>query len=104
MKRNVCNIKRCSSPTAQNGVGLAKKSRTENVVREQLGRFVCNFVQRPGNTYHLYQKDSGQTYFSMLSPQEWIEPPHLYVGSWRLETDRTWTRTQPESENEMESE
>lgn len=29
----------------------------------------CNFVKHPGNIYHLYEKPSGQSYFSMLSPE-----------------------------------
>ena len=29
----------------------------------------CNFVKHPGNVYHLYERESGQLYFSMLSPQ-----------------------------------
>lgn len=29
----------------------------------------CNFVKHPGNIYHLYEKSSGQCYFSMLSPE-----------------------------------
>lgn len=29
----------------------------------------CNFVKHPGNIYHLYQRESGQIYLSMLSPE-----------------------------------
>lgn len=29
----------------------------------------CNFVKKPGTTYHLYRRPSGQKYFSMLSPE-----------------------------------
>lgn len=29
----------------------------------------CNFVKRPGQVYHLYEKTDGQLYFSMLSPE-----------------------------------
>ncbi|XP_014226918.1 uncharacterized protein C1orf50 homolog [Trichogramma pretiosum] len=53
----------------------------------------CNFVKHPGNIYHLYEKESGQSYFSMLSPQEWGEsgPKQTYKGSFRLEHDYSWT-------------
>ncbi|XP_014218741.1 uncharacterized protein C1orf50 homolog [Copidosoma floridanum] len=53
----------------------------------------CNFVKHPGNVYHLYQRESGQTYFSMLSPQEWGKsaPQQTYKGSFRLEFDHSWT-------------
>ena len=29
----------------------------------------CNFVKIPGRVYYLYERDSGQKHFSMLSPQ-----------------------------------
>ncbi|XP_018378165.1 PREDICTED: uncharacterized protein C1orf50 homolog isoform X2 [Trachymyrmex cornetzi] len=53
----------------------------------------CNFVKQPGHIYHLYQRESGQRYFSMLSPEEWgsSAPSHNYMGSFRLEQDRSWT-------------
>lgn len=28
----------------------------------------CNFRKVPGNVYYLYQRPSGQNYFSLLSP------------------------------------
>ena len=56
-----------------------------------LHRARCNFQRRPGQTYHLYRKANGELYFSMLSPVEWGEPPHEFVGSYRLEADLSWT-------------
>jgi hypothetical protein len=57
-----------------------------------LHRARCNFHRRPGNIYHLYRKQDGSLYFSMLSPEEWGgEPPHEFVGSYRLEADMSWT-------------
>jgi hypothetical protein len=29
----------------------------------------CNLVKKPGNLYFLYQRPSGQKYFSIISPQ-----------------------------------
>lgn len=29
----------------------------------------CNFSKVPGNIYHMFQRDSGQNYLSMLSPE-----------------------------------
>ena len=29
----------------------------------------CNLVKKPGQTYYLYERESGQKYFSLLSPQ-----------------------------------
>ncbi|CAL1679326.1 unnamed protein product [Lasius platythorax] len=59
----------------------------------KLHHVACNFVKQPGHIYHLYQRDSGQFYFSMLSPEEWgnSAPSQSYKGSFRLEHDRSWT-------------
>ncbi len=52
----------------------------------------CNFVRKPGEIYHLYEKTDGERYFSMLSPEDWgSEPPHHYLNSYRLENDMSWT-------------
>lgn len=29
----------------------------------------CNIVKKPGNMYYLYERPSGQKYFSILSPK-----------------------------------
>ncbi|XP_043281067.1 uncharacterized protein C1orf50 homolog isoform X2 [Venturia canescens] len=53
----------------------------------------CNFVKHSGQIYHLYERESGQCYFSMLSPEEWGNraPRQDYKGSFRLEHDQSWT-------------
>ena len=59
---------------------------------QQLHRARCNFRRQPGKTYHLYRKGEDSLYFSMLSPQDWSgTPPHDFVGSYRLESDMSWT-------------
>lgn len=35
----------------------------------KLHHVACNFVKQPGQVYHLYQRESGQLYFSMISPE-----------------------------------
>lgn len=55
-----------------------------------LHHVACNFVKVPGNIYHLYERESGQRYFGMLSPEEWSSP-HKHLGSYRLEHDHSWT-------------
>lgn len=63
---------------------------------QQLHRARCNFRRQPGKTYHLYCKDQDNLYFSLLSPEDWDgAPPHEFVGSYRLESDMSWT---PEEE------
>lgn len=58
-----------------------------------LNHAACNFHRIPGNTYHLYERESGQKYFSMLSPEEWNcqrGPPHTYIGAYHLKEDMSW--------------
>lgn len=43
-------------------------------------------------TYHMYRRPSGQSYMSMMSPEEWgMSLPHEFQGSFRLEYDQSWT-------------
>lgn len=59
---------------------------------QRLHRAHCNFKRQPGKIYHLYRKEDGNEYFSMLSPDEWRgQAPHPYAGSYRLEADQSWT-------------
>jgi len=52
----------------------------------------CNLVKRPGTMYYLYERDSGQAYLSIVSPEEWgASCPHLFLGAYRLEYDQSWT-------------
>jgi len=52
----------------------------------------CSFKRIPGHCYHLYRKPDGACFFSLLSPADWGgEPPHAFVGSYRLEADYSWT-------------
>ncbi|XP_044266779.1 uncharacterized protein C1orf50 homolog [Tribolium madens] len=57
----------------------------------ELHNVACNFVKKPGHIYHLYEKSSGQKYLGMLSPEEWQNAPHNYLGSYMLESDLNWT-------------
>ncbi|MEJ2690136.1 MAG: DUF2452 domain-containing protein [Deltaproteobacteria bacterium] len=59
---------------------------------KDLHRAQCAFQKRAGHVYHLYRKNDGSLYFSMLSPTDWRQPPHLFCGSFRLEPDFSWTR------------
>ncbi len=59
---------------------------------QELHRVKCNFKRVPGHIYHLYQKEDGRCYFSMLSPEDWNNtPPHVYMGSYMLGADQSWT-------------
>ena len=65
-----------------------------------LHRATCSFEKRTGHTYHLYARSDEQSYFSLLSPDEWGgNPPHTYLGSYRLESDMTWTVVLPSQDH-----
>lgn len=52
----------------------------------------CNVVKKPGNMYYLYMRESGQRYFSILSPQDWgTSCPHKFLGAYKLQYDMSWT-------------
>ncbi|XP_072308118.1 uncharacterized protein C1orf50 homolog [Eucyclogobius newberryi] len=52
----------------------------------------CNLVKKPGNMYYLYERPSGQKYFSIISPKEWGPScPHSYIGGFKLQHDMSWT-------------
>jgi hypothetical protein len=57
----------------------------------ELHRAACGFVKRPGHLYHLYRKADGSSMLSMISPDEWTRCPHEPIGSYRLESDSSWT-------------
>ncbi|XP_030078399.1 uncharacterized protein C1orf50 homolog [Microcaecilia unicolor] len=57
-----------------------------------LHHVACNVVKKPGTIYHLYVRESGQRYFSILSPKEWGPScPHQFLGSYKLQHDMSWT-------------
>lgn len=50
------------------------QSQAQQILRDiktdqSLHQAACNFKKIPGKTYYLYERESGQMYFSMLSPQ-----------------------------------
>ena len=68
-----------------------------------LHRAECQFKRQPGKVYHLYQKQNGRLYFSLLSPQDWQHnPPHAFIGSYRLENDMSWTDINHDEEDKSE--
>ncbi|XP_070204306.1 uncharacterized protein C1orf50 homolog isoform X2 [Littorina saxatilis] len=70
----------------------AKKALETASRDNQLHHAACNLVKRPGTMYYLYERESGQQYLSILSPQEWgASCPHEFVGAFRLEYDMSWT-------------
>lgn len=77
----------------------------EAAERDQaLHRAACQFKRIPGRTYHLYRRNGGQLYFSLLSPADWgDQPPHDFQGSYRLENDMSWTAAEHVEQHEVDS-
>lgn len=83
----------------------AQKVLEETRENQELHRAQCNFKRQPGKIYHLYRRDDGSLYFSMLSPEDWNgKPPHEYQQSYRLEADMSWTPVDKIADADYESE
>ena len=71
----------------------ARKILAETRENQELHRAECGFAKKPGHTYHLYRKKNGDLVFSLVGPSEWgTGPPFEYVGTFRLELDKTWKK------------
>ncbi|XP_008070790.1 uncharacterized protein C1orf50 homolog [Carlito syrichta] len=56
-----------------------------------LHHVACNIVKTPGHIYYLYKRESGQQYFSIISPKEWgTSCPHDFLGAYKLQHDLSW--------------
>ena len=71
----------------------ARKILAQTRENQELHRAECGFAKKPGHTYHLYRKKNGHLVFSLVGPSEWgTDPPFEYVGTYRLELDKTWKK------------
>jgi hypothetical protein len=65
----------------------------------ELHRAQCNFEKKAGATYHLYRKENGLRWFSLVAPDEWLRPqPQTFEGTYRLEADMSFTRLDVEED------
>ena len=65
----------------------------------ELHRAQCRFEKKPGGVYHLYRRDDGTRWFSLLAPDEWSTPRRqTFEGSYRLELDMSFTRVDRDGE------
>ena len=68
--------------------GILKQAQRD----QNLHRATCQSQRIVGKTYYLYARDSSERYFSLLSPLDWHgQPPHPFLGAYRLEQDMSWT-------------
>uniref|UniRef100_A0A914Y246 Uncharacterized protein n=1 Tax=Panagrolaimus superbus TaxID=310955 RepID=A0A914Y246_9BILA len=51
----------------------------------------CNVQKIPGKIYYLWQKQSGEKFFSLIGPDEWSNTKNMHLGTYRFEYDRTFT-------------
>ncbi|XP_051931272.1 uncharacterized protein C1orf50 homolog [Hippocampus zosterae] len=92
IKANACNKLSVIADQIRYLQEQAKKALEEAKRDADLHHAACNIVKKPGNMYYLYQRPSGQKYFSIISPKEWGSScPHLFVGAFKLQHDMSWT-------------
>lgn len=50
-----------------------------------------SFQPTPGEEYHLYLRETGETFLSIISPSEWDQ---VHIGTFILDSDNKWKKTQ----------
>jgi hypothetical protein len=70
------------------------KSEYETLVEEYrwndlIFRAEYNFMPVIGETYHLYSRENGSIFLSMISPNEWKMD---YIGSFKLTSTQKWKK------------
>lgn len=92
IKANACNKLTVIADQIRYLQEQARKVLEEAKRDADLHHAACNIVKKPGNTYYLYERPSGQKYFSIISPKEWGPScPHSFVGAFKLQFDMSWT-------------
>lgn len=57
-----------------------------------LHRVACSFEKKIGGVVHLYRRDDGGLWFSLLAPHEWTtKRAQTFVASYRLEPDMSFS-------------
>ena len=75
----------------------AGKILAETRKNQQLHRAECGFSKRAGQRYHLYRRKNGRLVLSLVAPGEWsAAPPFEFIGTYRLESDKTWKEETPD--------
>eukprot|EP00064_Thunnus_orientalis_P003703 superscaffoldBa00000314_g3714 len=105
IKANACNRLTVIADQIRYLQEQARKVLEEAKRDADLHHAACNIVKKPGNMYYLYERPSGQKYFSIISPKFmklWGEVvvtrrskhiccPHQFVGAFKLQHDMSWT-------------
>ncbi|CAL8401062.1 unnamed protein product [Arctogadus glacialis] len=92
IKANACNRLTVIADQIRYLQEQARKVLEDAKKDADLHHAACNLVKKPGNLYFLYQRPSGQKYFSIISPQEWgASCPHEFIAGYKLQHDMSWT-------------
>ncbi|KAG7262946.1 hypothetical protein CRUP_018089 [Coryphaenoides rupestris] len=92
IKANACNRLTVIADQIRYLQEQARKVLEDAKKDADLHHAACNIVKKPGNFYYLYQRPSGQKYFSIISPQEWGSScPHPFIAGYKLQHDMSWT-------------
>ncbi|XP_028824224.1 uncharacterized protein C1orf50 homolog [Denticeps clupeoides] len=92
VKANACNRLTVIADQIRYLQEQARKVLEDAKKDADLHHAACNVVKKPGNMYYLYMRESGQRYFSILSPQDWGPGcPHKFLGAYKLQHDMSWT-------------
>lgn len=50
-----------------------------------------NFTPIKGEIYHLYQRENGSLFLSLIEPQYWQQ---IFIGSFKLDSNDKWIKTE----------
>lgn len=65
----------------------------ESFLQHELQNITCNCKKISGTTYHLYQNEKNEKYFSLISPSEWNSDfKHQFISSFYYDYDKTFTK------------
>jgi hypothetical protein len=65
-----------------------EKLMSEIQMNERLYTASHNFEPISGETYHLYRKESGEEFLSLISPEQWKK--FEFIGSYKFLSDGRW--------------
>ena len=67
-----------------------EKLMSEIQMNERLYTASHNFEPTTGEIYHLYKKESGEEFLSLISPEQWEK--FDFIGSYRFLSDGRWEK------------
>jgi hypothetical protein len=67
-----------------------EKLMSEIQLNERLYMASHNFEPTSGEIYHLYKKESGEEFLSLISPEQWKK--FDFIGSYRFLSDGRWEK------------